>query len=423
MKQGCSDNEGCGGDPPDERQLPKKYLTSQGKGGAPELPRFSTPPPHSADNAWFVNFLNSLTNPDILVSVFSFLDMRWLMMMLCTCKFFSSSYASDYILEIAQKSLFLTFPKLSFIHPDMKFVDLRRMYVDYFMYASGESLFSDDGRCVLTKWLRSEPRNPPEGTFTFSNLPWNLNVLRKAGFFSTLYLRWRLYRTVFSLFLTTKIELMQFPVPSELPYSRRRILCIALRRLMNCEFICRLCLDSYCPSSCPTYPSYWNIFPMHFPFLGPSNTPYHMDIFELDVQSLNNTFTAFSQDPTMKGLRLVFPGLIFQDEIDRILEYMRFASTLPNDVSIGPNVFFPYNAGVFHPLAWGNWVPPLLRNVDRYRIINVVTEPSTDGGDLFWTEVVDMCRRSRVYGDDRELISLLSRRQIANALEVAEPPS
>jgi len=463
MKRGCSDNEGYGGDPPDERQLPRNYLTKNGKGRAPDPPRVPTPPPeeeeqgpeeifgtcvaacqaqshahlsliqddalHSAGDAGWVNRHEYLSNPDVFVSVFSLLHLRWLMMMLCTCKFFSSSYASDHILEITKKRLFLTFPKLSFIHPDKKFVDLRRMYVDYFMDASSESLFSDHGSWLLKFWFLSEPRIPPGGSYIASNLFFNLGFLRRAGYFSTLYSRWRLYFKIGRKFDEFVQHLMNASRPSHLAQHayRNPMICWRLRMLMNYEFVRTLCLDSFGVSSSPMFSGSWLKFPMHPPFLVSILIKCHMDIFEPDVKRLNDNFVRFSRDPSMEGLRSVFPRLRDQEVMNRILEHMRFASTLPNNFSVIPDVFFPHpEGGVFHPFAWAltpKEVPLILENFNQFRMPRFVTVLSTVAADRWWRLVVDMSRRSRVYGDDRELITLTTLREIANALEVAEPPS
>jgi hypothetical protein len=460
MKRGCSLNEGCGGDPPDERELPKKYLTNNGKGRAPDPPRVPIPPPkkeeqgpeelvgtcvaacqaqshaRSARNAGSVNFQEYLSISGFFVSVFSLLHLRWVMMMICTCKFFSSSNVSDDMLTIAKNSLFLTFPKLSSIPPSMKFVDLRRMYVDYFMDASGESLFADHGFWVLNFWLNDVPRNPPSGSHPFSNIPNNIAVLSRAGFFSTLYSRWRLYKIAVKFFHMALEEIIRYPLPGQSDDISHWFKCTTLRQFINCEFIRRLCLDSYEPSSCPTYSDSWLRFPMHFRFLGPSSTPWQMGIRESDVKDFNDTFGLFSRNPTMEGLRSGFPLLqdhgfpLLQDEevMNHILEHMRFASTLPNDITIGPNVFPPDhdNVGVFYPFAWEfkpDQVTPLVDDWKQYRVRSIVGDVSTYMWDKKWGKKFRMCRKSEKYGDGSVLISLKELEQIAKALEVAELPS
>jgi hypothetical protein len=329
---------------------------------------------------------------DHFVLCMDFLPLRWFMMLMCTCKSFQHLKQLESFDDVARKRMLYTFPKGDTIRrifspclPQMSFADLQRMYVEFFFGTATElNLFSCRGVDVFVRWHCAELADNRRFQF---NLPKDLTVLRKGGYFSSFYSRLRFNRFLLGRIRDEMLYLMTFIVsfyflPADELYSRASF---TLKVIIRLEFLLRLSTSSYAISKFPIYSEFWQTTAMHDVVSLPQrDEQFHIDIAERHVLQLSQVFDAAIAAPDRDNLAEILTVACDERQLTWILHLLRRALLVGQDMSCG----FRYrmDPSVMPP----DWHAAPLQ-------VNYVQD-SPSRRDEFWAMVMKMCIRSRNWG-------------------------
>ena len=386
----------------------ESYVTRWGKGRARSPPRVPSPTPEPVrrpsrqplcdeqgdcvsrrpDNPF-----SSVGIDDINSHCLCFLPFCNLMMVVSVCKQFSEWQKTPFFDFIAKECLCVSFPMMDrrFL-PSLGYTIYRKLYVDFFYDRSTESLlFSKCGYQVLKEWMRSVfPRSRQSN----QNLPLNLSVLRKGGFFCSLYSRMRTAAilreeikdgTVSVFLLFTQCHYLTV---EERNGKAVRLLC----RIARLEFILNLLQHAYSVERLQIHSNSWRRESMHL--LEDTDPRWHIDICRRYVDDLNKRFAEVARNPSLDNIRVIFTNLRNDnyDVVAMFMEIMRCGCTWVNSHTKTAGLFSSFFFDMepqFMPLAWHNSMYIQLYEEE----IDTASEY-----DHFWTSSMELLSRSRDWG-------------------------
>ena len=349
---------------------------------------------------WGKGRARSYDNPFSSVSIcdspisqcFCLLPFCNLMMLVCVCKQFSEWQEMPFFARIAKECLCVSFPMMDrrFL-PSLGYSIYRKLYVDFFCDRSTERLlFSHCGYRVLKEWTRSVF---PEYRHVNQNLPLNLSVLRKGGFFFSLYSRLRTTSILrFEIRDCISMVIMIFNQMNISNEQRNQRAMPLLCRIIRLEFILNLLQNAYSVECLQIHSSSWKRDAMHL--LEDTDPRWHIDICRRYVADLNVRFAEVASNPTIRNIRVIFTNLNddIHDEDGIFLGVIQYwcarVNPFTDTAGLFSSFFFDMNTDIV-PSTWHN---------SKYMPAHEGDEDTRSPFDVDWMLAMQLLRRSRDWG-------------------------
>jgi hypothetical protein len=324
---------------------------------------------------------------DFMFYGMGFLPLPWLLMVLSTCKSFAKLKGSSPIDQLACRCLCASFPRsvtgVQYL-PDIGFSDALRVYKEYLFDVSTEnSLFSARGTYILDQWLESTSNSVLGRAFS-NNLPFDLAVLRKGGFFFSLYSRGRLVQKLQHFIDWHMHIVMKMTVNIRfLPHINQLFARGALGSLMKMEYLRKLALSSFAVSNSPIYSNHWKTVAMHDMNLPKPANRWHVDIDQRDVEALYLEFDDCLMNPDRTKIERVFDSMTSESQRGYILHNLKNSG-----VEMFPRYHFSMDPD-FQAYAW---------HTSPYHNFSLGLNDVGSEFNEFWRIYMRLCRQSRSLG-------------------------
>jgi hypothetical protein len=336
-----------------------------------------------------------LDSDDCFIYLMSLLPLRSFIMFLRTCKWFLLSKDLSFIHSIANSCLSMSFPSgprmTGLYNPSIfSLLEVKHLFTEFFWNTSMSShLFSKHGLGVLKAWITTSAQS----RFEQINLPFDLTVLRKGGFFSSFCARFRFAEILKSL-IDDELGFMMywcngdhdFPPEAAYSFSQEHV-----GLILRLEFLYELCTSSFAVSQFQIYSSSWCDIAMHdSKSLLQVDMQWHVDICEHHVKEIEEKFRNVIRAPTINNLRSVFTRLQSDMQLTWIWEALVLTDCDPSEMF--PCYQFEMNPG-FMSREWHE-SPYRLHPGNLYDMS--ISRGVYD--DQFWNMFLKLCSRSSNWG-------------------------